>query len=171
MIRASEVQNSRSDNDKLFLLRIDKASSQRIIAVLDNYPVSEPLPKLLLGSPVLLAVLTQNESIILLLLGPTFLFQLLFIVYFHIHSFQQTRLSSGKSGYHLIPITHTGNPQPETRVKFSSDQCLRTSQPIPIPIAIAVPVTIPVPVTISGRDFHEFLVERVNDQLQATVHL
>ena len=167
MIRASEVQNSRSDNDKLFLLRIDKASSQRIIAVLDNHPVSEPLPKLFLGSPVLLAVLTQNEGIILLLLGPTFLFQLLFIVYFDIHNFQQTRLSSGKSGYHLIPITHTGNPQPETRVKFSSDQCLCTSDSISIPIAVRVTVDM----TVSGRDFHEFLVERVNDQLQTTVHL
>lgn len=170
MVRASKVQNRGADNHQLFLLGVDKSSAQRIIPIFGDDPLPDPLPKLLLGSPVLLAVLTQNQRIVLLTLSPTFLLQLLFVVFFISHRFQKTRPVVRYERIPLIPITLNGkSPIGDTSYVFLKSKLPHFGAHS---VAVAVTVTVAViAVAVTGRDLDKLLVERMHNQFEATIHL
>lgn len=77
MIWAGQIQNCVADGYRQFFVRPEKFPGQWMILGFDNYPFSDPLPKLGLRCPKMVSAVANNQCI------PFFLF-LIFVVHLFI---------------------------------------------------------------------------------------
>lgn len=83
VVRICQIENRITDYDRFLLVFSDKSATQGIVASFHHYLLANPLPKLVLSSPILLAVTANDQGVFLLFF--LIFFNLLAYFFCHFH--------------------------------------------------------------------------------------